>query len=202
MRSVVTDIRICFIGDSFTQGTGDDTSLGWPGRVCASARARGHAVTAYNLGIRRETSDDIRARWRAEVTPRLIAGVDGRIVFSFGANDATIEDGQWRVPAALSAENLRTMLARALLSYPVLVIGPPPAPEADRTERHAELAARYAEVCRSLDVPFLDVLEPMKSVGAWWVEVEAGDGIHPNAQGYAALAGLVEAWPAWQTWLP
>ena len=80
----------------------------------------GHDVTAYNLGIRRETSDDIRARWRAEVTPRLIAGVDGRIVFSFGANDATIEDGQWRVPAALSAENLRAMLARALLSYPVL----------------------------------------------------------------------------------
>src|SRR5215211_7401180 len=120
----MADIRICFIGDSFTQGTGDDTCLGWPGRVCAAARARGHAVTQYNLGIRRETTGDIRARWRAEVTPRLVAGVDGRLVFSFGANDATIEDGQWRVPAALSAENLRTMLARALLSYPVLVIGP------------------------------------------------------------------------------
>jgi lysophospholipase L1-like esterase len=202
MGSVVTDIRICFIGDSFTNGTGDDTALGWPGRVCASARARGHAVTMYNLGIRRETTDDIRARWRAEVTPRLASGVDGRIVFSFGANDATIEDGQWRVPVALSAENLKVMLARAVLTYPVLVIGPPPAPEADRTERHAELAARYAEVCGSLNVPFLDVLEPLKSVDAWWAEVAAGDGIHPNAQGYAALAALVEAWPAWQAWLP
>jgi lysophospholipase L1-like esterase len=198
----VADIRICFIGDSFTQGTGDETCLGWPGRVCASARARGHAVTQYNLGIRRETTDDIRARWRAEVTPRLVAGVDGRIVFSFGANDATIEDDQWRVPAPLSAENLRTVLARALLSYPVLVIGPPPAPETDRTERHAELAARYAEVCRSLSVPFLDILEPIKSVDAWWEEVAAGDGIHPGSRGYAALAGLVEAWPAWQAWLP
>lgn len=198
----MADIRICFIGDSFTQGTGDETSLGWPGRVCASARARGHAVTLYNLGIRRETTDDIRARWRAEVTPRLVAGIDGRIVFSFGANDATIEDGQWRVPAALSAENLRTMLARALLSYPVLVIGPPPAPEADRTERHAELAARYAEVCRALNVPFLDVLEPLKSADGWWEEVAAGDGIHPGSRGYAALAALVEAWPAWQAWLP
>lgn len=198
----MADVRICFIGDSFTQGTGDETSLGWPGRVCATARARGHAVTLYNLGIRRETSDDIRARWRAEVTPRLVAGVDGRIVFSFGANDATIEDGNWRVPAALSAENLRVMLGRALLAHPVLVIGPPPAPEADKTGRHAELAARYAEVCGALNVPFLDIVEPIKSVDAWWEEVADGDGIHPGARGYAALAGLVEAWPAWQAWLP
>ena len=190
----MADIRICFLGDSFTQGTGDETCLGWPGRVCASARARGHAVTHYNLGIRRETTDDIRARWRAEVTPRLVAGVDGRIVFSFGANDATQEDGQWRVPPDLSAENARAMIARALLSYRVLVVGPPPAPEPEKTARHAELARRYADVCDALGVPFLDVLEPIRSVAAWWEEVAAGDGIHPGARGYAALAGVVEAW--------
>jgi len=197
----MAELRICFLGDSFTQGTGDDTCLGWPGRVCASARARGHDVTMYNLGIRRETTDDIRARWRAEVTPRLVSGTEGRIVFSFGANDATIEDGQWRVPPALSAENVRAMIARALLAYPVLVIGPPPAPEADRTARHAELAQRYAAVCGQLDVPFLDILEPIRSVGAWWDEVAAGDGIHPGAGGYAAIAELVDAWPAWRRWV-
>ena len=198
----MADIRICFIGDSFTQGTGDDACLGWPGRICASARERGHAVTLYNLGIRRETTDDIRGRWRAEVGPRLVAGVDGRIVFSFGANDATLEDGQWRVPPDLSAENARAIIARARLSYPVLVVGPPPAPEAEKTARHAELAARYAEVCRGLNVPFLDILGSIRSVDAWWEEVAAGDGIHPGAHGYAALAGLVDAWPAWRAWLP
>lgn len=198
----MADIRICFLGDSFTQGTGDEACLGWPGRVCASARARGHAVTAYNLGIRRETTDDIRARWRAEVAPRLVAGVDGRVVFSFGANDATIEEGRWRVPPDLSAENARAMIARAQLSYSVLVVGPPPAPEAEKTARHAELAARYREVCRGLDVPFLDILEPIKSVDAWWAEVAAGDGIHPGAGGYTALAELVDAWPAWRAWVP
>jgi lysophospholipase L1-like esterase len=196
------DIRICFIGDSFTQGTGDDTCLGWPGRVSASARARGHELSAYNLGIRRETTDDIRARWRAEVAPRLISGVDGRIVFSFGANDATIEDDQWRVPPALSAENARAILSRATLTYRVLVVGPPPAPEPDRTERHVELARRYAAVCEQLGVPFLDIIEPIKGVSAWWEEVAAGDGIHPNAGGYAAIAALVDAWPAWREWLP
>jgi lysophospholipase L1-like esterase len=198
----MAEMRICFIGDSFTQGTGDPTCLGWTGRVCASASARGHAVTLYNLGIRRETTDDIRARWRSEVQPRLVSGIDGRIVLSFGANDATIEDDNWRVPAALSAENARAIIARAVLAHPVLVVGPPPAPEADRTERHAELAGRYAKVCDALGVPFLDILEPIKSVEAWWMETADGDGIHPGAGGYGALADLVEAWPAWRAWLP
>jgi lysophospholipase L1-like esterase len=136
------------------------------------------------------------------VAPRLVSGVDGRIVFSFGANDATIEDGHWRVPLDLSAENARAIIARALLSHPVLVVGPPPAPEPDKTARHAELSARYAETCRRLGVPYLDILEPIGAVDAWWAEVAAGDGIHPNAQGYAALARLVDAWPAWRSWLP
>jgi lysophospholipase L1-like esterase len=94
------------------------------------------------------------------------------------------------------------MLARARLSYPVLVVGLPPAPEADRTARHAELARRYATVCQGLDVPFLDLLEPLSSMRAWWDEVTAGDGIHPGAGGYAAIAELVDAWPAWRRWLP
>jgi lysophospholipase L1-like esterase len=199
----VADIRICFVGDSFTQGTGDEHYLGWPGRVCAAARARGHTVTKYNLGIRRETTADIRARWRAEVAPRLMAGVDGRVVFSFGANDATLEEERWRVDPESSEANARAMIAEALIAaYPVLVVGPPPAPESDKMARHTELAARYAEVCRQLDVPFLDILEPIRTVDAWWQEVEAGDGIHPGARGYAALASLVEAWPAWRSWLP
>lgn len=199
----MADLRICFVGDSFTQGTGDETYLGWPGRVCAFARARGHTVTGYNLGIRRETTADILARWRAEVTPRLVAGVDGRIVFSFGANDATQEDGCWRVAPEQSAANARALISEARASgYPVLVIGPPPAPESDRTARHAELAARYAEVCRELDVPFLDILASIQPVEAWWLEVAAGDGIHPGSGGYAALAALVDAWPAWKAWVP
>ena len=46
------DIRACFLGDSFTFGQGDDTGLGWVGRVLAAERGRGVELTAYNLGIR------------------------------------------------------------------------------------------------------------------------------------------------------
>jgi lysophospholipase L1-like esterase len=65
------DIRICFVGDSYVQGTGDDECLGWAGRLCASARRAGHNITYYNLGVRRETSTDITRRWLAECEPRL-----------------------------------------------------------------------------------------------------------------------------------
>ncbi len=64
-------MRICFIGDSFVNGTGDDEALGWTGRIVATARAEGRDVTHYNLGIRRDTSADIAERWRAEVERRL-----------------------------------------------------------------------------------------------------------------------------------
>ena len=59
-------MRICFIGDSFVNGTGDDACLGWAGRLCRDARAAGREVTYYNLGVRRNTSADIARRWRAE----------------------------------------------------------------------------------------------------------------------------------------
>jgi len=32
------DIRICFIADSFVDGTGDETYPGWAGRLCANVR--------------------------------------------------------------------------------------------------------------------------------------------------------------------
>ena len=59
-------MRICFIGDSFVNGTGDDDCLGWTGRICSAARRRGRDITLYNLGIRRDTTADIAARWERE----------------------------------------------------------------------------------------------------------------------------------------
>ena len=58
------------------------------------------------------------------------------------------------------------------------------------TRRRAtpSLRDRYAGSAGGSNVPFLDILEPIQSVDAWWEEVAAGDGIHPGARGYAALA--------------
>lgn len=57
------DLRICFVGDSYVNGTSDPDCLGWAGRVAVVARRKGYNFTYYNLGVRRETSTDIAKRW-------------------------------------------------------------------------------------------------------------------------------------------
>jgi lysophospholipase L1-like esterase len=54
---------------------------------------------------------------------------------------------------------------------------------------------------RRLDVPFLDIRARVPDWTAWHDEAGAGDGSHPGAGGYAAVAAVFEAWSAWRTWL-
>src|SRR6185437_14426836 len=129
-------MRICFIGDSFVNGTGDDDCLGWPGRICADARRRGRDVTIYNLGIRRDTTADIAARWEREAAARLLPEHDGRLIFSFGVNDCVSEQpGTTRVAPRDAVANARTILGRAQAWWPTLMIGPPPTGEAELDDR-------------------------------------------------------------------
>ncbi|MEQ8348119.1 MAG: GDSL-type esterase/lipase family protein [Sneathiellaceae bacterium] len=196
-------MRICFFGDSFVNGTGDDACLGWVGRVCAAARAAGHDLTAYNLGVRRDTSADIAGRWQDEARRRLPAGQDGRLVFSFGANDcAAGADGGPRLAAAPALANAERILAAARAGWPVLMVGPPPVGDGAADRRIAALSDAQAELCGRLGLPFLEVFTPLAATAAWREEAAAGDGAHPNGGGYGALAGLVAGWAAWQAWFP
>lgn len=79
------DLRVCLVGDSFVAGVGDPDHLGWVGRVAARSHGAGRPLTAYALGVRRQTSQDVADRWRAECTPRLPDGCDGRVVVAAGA---------------------------------------------------------------------------------------------------------------------
>ena len=85
---------ICFFGNSFVNGMGDGGCLGWPGRLCAEVRQHGHAVALHNLGIRRDTSDDVVHRWKREASARLRSEHDGRLVFPFGVNDC-VHEQEW-----------------------------------------------------------------------------------------------------------
>lgn len=191
------DIRVCFLGDSFTVGTGDPECLGWVGRVAADAMARGHNLTAYNLGIRRETSADIVRRWRQECAPRALPGVDTRVVFCFGANDTAHVDGLRRLPLEQTLTNASALLRAARLLYPVLLIGPPPVADAAHDERIAELSRGLAKVAHDEDVPYLDVFTPLMNSPLWRLEAGANDGSHPRGGGYRELAALVINWGGW-----
>jgi lysophospholipase L1-like esterase len=197
MATKTTDIRICFIGDSFVSGTGDPLCLGWTGRVSAAAIRQGYAITYYNLGIRRETSADIVVRWRDECARRLPPHVDGRVVFSFGVNDTATEQGRQRVPLEATLHHLRAMVQDAQRLYPTMVVGPPPVTEAGHNRRITVLCRAMAEVAQPLGVPYLSVCERLGQDQTWIQEAAEYDGAHPRQGGYAALAALVKAWPTW-----
>lgn len=194
------DIRICFVGESFVNGTGDRTHLGWTGRLCQSLSHQRYEVTHYNLGIRRETSSELRLRWEKEYDRRFSPQADNRIVFSFGTNDTTWENGKTRVNSADSIENTRQILSDAKTKCPVLMISPPPIEDAEQNDRIQTLSIHFSQLCAELEIPYFDIFTPLFQSSIWLEEVKAGDGAHPGANGYTEYAQLVENWPAWKNW--
>ena len=197
----MSSLRLCFVGDSLVNGTGDPACLGWSGRICASACDAGHDITYYNLGVRRATSTDIHGYWRDEVARRLPAEFDGRVVFSFGVNDTTEVDGALRVPAETTLAQARAILTDAQSTWPILLVGPTPVLDAAHNERIVQLSQHLETLATELDVAYLPVFDVLQRSGVWLDEVRRTDGAHPRDGGYAALAQCVQAWPAWRHWL-
>ncbi|MFB7614686.1 GDSL-type esterase/lipase family protein [Kitasatospora sp. NPDC056181] len=203
---MIKDLRICFIGDSFTQGVGDPEFRGWVGRVLqATAAAAGppEDLTAFNLGIRRNTSADVLRRIWPEVDARTLPGADNRLVVSVGANDTTLEDGRPRVAPDRCLENLAALLDGAReRGLGVLVVGPPPVVGwgAEHLGRLLTLVERTAALCAARGVPFVDVTAAVAADPVWAAEAGGGDGAHPGAGGYRFLADLVLA-GGWWEWL-
>jgi lysophospholipase L1-like esterase len=210
----MTAIRICFLGDSITAGTGDPAFLGWPGRLCRRESQVGHDVTLYNLGIRADTSALIAARWERECQPRLPPAFAGALVFAFGVNDTAMEaDGTLRVDPDASLRNARQIVAAAAAWKPTLWIGPAPVDEAQmpiglvgspardfRNGRVGAASAAYAALAQELGVPFLDLFTPLTADPGWQGALRAGDGVHPSEAGYAMLAERIGGWSAWRAW--
>ncbi|MEU6238455.1 GDSL-type esterase/lipase family protein [Kitasatospora sp. NPDC047058] len=200
---MIKDLRICFIGDSFTQGVGDPEFRGWAGRVLQAAGGEAAGLTAFNLGVRRNTSADVLARCWAEVGVRAVPGADNRLVVSVGSNDTVLEDGRPRVAPDRCLENLAALLDGAReRGLGVLVVGPPPVVcgGAGHLDRLLELAGRTAALCAARGVPFVDVTAALAADPGWVREAGGGDGAHPGAGGYRLLADLVLA-GGWREWL-
>jgi acyl-CoA thioesterase-1 len=198
-RCDIDNLRVCFVGDSFIAGVGDPEHLGWTGRLAARSHRAGRPLTASNLGVRRQTSRDVSQRWLAECQQRLPEKTDGRIVVSFGVNDATRQDGAPRVPPDDSSANLAAVLrGAAALGWAALVVGPPPVADAEHNQRIAGLDDLFRTGCREADVPYVSIFKPLQSSENWTAEIQHGDGAHPAADGYQQLTDL---WPAWRNWI-
>lgn len=197
---MVLDLRICFLGESFVAGVGDQKGLGWAGRLATRAIAAGQPLTFYNLGIRRETSSELRTRWEAECTRRLPEGADCRVVISTGVNDSVLERGLPRVDPVESVANLDAILRRVQGNgWQPLVVAPPPNVDPAHNHRLEVLDEKFAQLCDGLGVPYLRAHQPLLENKIWMQDVAAGDGYHPGAAGYDEFAALLV--PHWLLWL-
>ena len=195
-------MRICFLGDSYVSGAYDSDCLGWAGRLSAAARARGHDVSIYNLGIRGETSVQLAARWYSEAALRQSPQQELRLVFEFGMNDVRDTGGKTQVEEARSVREARDILTRAAQWKPTLMVGPPPVNDEPRNARVTSLSGKFAILCNELGVPYFDSCTALRQSGVWLPDISQVDATHPSGAGYAAWARLIGEWPAWRDWLP
>ena len=208
------DLRICFVGDSYVNGTGDEQCLGWIGRLCARRFAHRFRLTFYDLGIRGATTDEIRGRWRKESEPRLQPGADNRIVLQFGINDvAEIVGSGRRVDENISVDNATVIVRQASGLYPTLWVGLPPANVACSPMRPSEgleitfsqeaamaLNQRFMALAATLGVTYLDIQTPLLADQDYMASLTRGDRMHCSGSGYAIMADLVDRWDAWAGW--
>ncbi len=196
------DRRILCFGDSFVAGVGDPSGLGWVGRVVAASHDAGRPITAYNLGIRGDTSADVAARFEAETAARTRnAGARYGVVLGFGANDMIIQDNRLRVAPGRSIQTLNRLVDLAQAGgHAVFVVGPSPVGERDEDERIRELSSQFAHVAAHRGLPYADAARGLLAHDAWRREAAANDGSHPGAGGYAALAEIVLS-GGWMEWI-
>jgi len=174
---------ICYIGDSITLGIGDETGLGWPGRINESIMRAGHDLTAYNLGVRKDASVRIQHRWKTEAMLRRLPDVPFKLVFSFGVADITNDvSSEESLAAGVS------MLSQAKTMGDVLVIGPTPVNDQTRREAVTTLSRMQAGLCKRLGIPFIPTIDAMHRSFVYGQALNDGDGYHPVASGYADLA--------------
>jgi lysophospholipase L1-like esterase len=191
------DIRICYVGDSFVNGTGDPDKLGWSGRLSSNSQNENRDITHYNLGIRRETSEDILKRWESECKTRLPEVSENKVVFSFGVNDTVIENGKRRVSLEDSVKNAKSMLVNASKKYDVLMIGMPPIDDEAQNKIIKELDYSYQNLCKELNIPYLSIYDRLIDDEIWRDEVSSNDGAHPRDRGYEMLANFIREWNDW-----
>lgn len=191
------DHRICFVGDSFVHGTCDSQCRGWPGRVTADAQRHGFNVTHYNLGVRRDTSREIAARWHLECAIRLPENVKRYVVFSLGVNDVAYEGDIRRVSEEDSIRNFRAIISQASSLYQIAVIGPPPVADEVSNRHINHISTLFESIAQQSYIPYLPVFDALLADPVWMSQVQDNDGSHPGAEGYDALARLIVAWPSW-----
>jgi acyl-CoA thioesterase-1 len=169
---------IAAFGDSLTEGHGVEAAKSYPEALQRELDRRGYHYRVANLGVSGDTSTDGLARLDG------VLALDPRfVILEFGAND-----GLRGLPVAGTKANLERMTTaleqvRAGVILAGMTLPPNYGPEYIHAfeAMYQDLAAKY----RLAFIPFL--LEGVAGNTMYMQD----DGLHPNAAGYARVAGTV-----------
>jgi lysophospholipase L1-like esterase len=191
------DVGIVFIGASLVAGVGDPKGQGWVSRVVGRTHHPDLELTAYNLGVRGNTSADVLERWRVECPPRWAGRAERRLVVSVGTADAA-----GGVTLARHRLNLANILDDAAsLGIGTFVVSPPPSDDQELNDKLDVLVEAQADVCSRRGVPFVDCFRPLQAHEQWRSDVAASQvPHHPGQAGYGLIAWLV-LHNGWYDWL-
>ncbi|NUQ32168.1 MAG: G-D-S-L family lipolytic protein [Dermatophilaceae bacterium] len=191
------DVGMVFVGASMTAGYGDPKGLGWVGRVVARTQHPDLDLTAYNLGVRGNTSGDVVARWGAECHPRWKGRSERRLVLSVGTND--VLSGMTMARSRLNLANVLDEATNAGIG--VFVVGLTPTLDDDLNRRIEALAEAQADVCARRGITYVDCFRPLATHDQWMADLAASpDRSHPGQAGYGLIAWLV-LHNGWNDWL-
>ncbi len=175
--------EILAFGDSLTAGFGLPSEAAFPSRLEARLKAEGMSVHVVNAGV----SGDTTAGGVARLDWSLVAKPD-IVILELGANDALrgIEPRDTRT-------NLEAMIAKIEASGAKLLLVGMQAPPNLGDEYGREFERIYPELARAHGVP----LYPFFLEGvAMDPKLNQPDGLHPNAQGVAALVERIAPYVA------
>ena len=168
-----------------------------------ATRPRRHLVQSRHPARHQRRHRRALAR-RGRAPPAADVSERGLLAFSFGANDCA-DDGAGAPRLPLRARASRTppaILTEAASFAPTIMIGAPPAlrskPSTAAPAHCRRRSRKYARgsACRSSPP---SISSPPANRGR--ATPRQGDGTHPNAAGYAALADFIWQWPALHAWL-
>lgn len=192
----VRDVGVVFLGDSLVVGVGDPKGQGWVTRVVGRTHHPDLHLTAYNLGLREDTSADVLDRWHSEVPARWVGRTERRLVLSIGAND--IVGGVSLARHRLNIANLLDDAASRGVS--TFVVSPSPGDDPALNDKLAILVEAQADVCARRSVPFVDAFTPLLGHDQWLSDLAASSiPHHPGQAGYGLIAWLVlhNGWTQW-----
>jgi acyl-CoA thioesterase I len=191
------DLALVFLGASLVAGVGDPKGQGWVTRVVGRTAHPDLELTAYNLGVRGDTSADVLRRWATEVPLRWSGRTERRVVLSVGTDD--VVQG---ITLARHRLNLANLLDDAAGSgVGAFVVSPPPTLDPELNERLEVLVDAQADVCARRGVPFVDCYAPLMGHDQWRTDLAASRvDNHPGQAGYGLIAWLV-LHNGWNDWL-